>query len=348
MIWTLAIVLCLAAVLVRGLSVRGQGRLPVYWWAFSATFLMIVLGSGFLADQAGINRFLDVPNVAYPLSNISFTLAAGSVQVFIHTLRYPVAATWKPIRPHILVSLLVAGTVLLGWVLSPVHDHSWTTFRDAPITLGTVLYDGVFHLYLLCVLANVAVCALQQLRTTPEGDYSRSFGLIVIALGGVTDVAAHVLYLLRDALQPAIGKQALLAAAVADVLTAACLLLIVTGTAAFLAGPRLVHYRRGRELVRELTPLWNRARTAYPDIILPGTGHRPGLKAERMIIEILDALRHLPVTPGDNATQTVIAAFDRPETAGPSALSVLPAAHSRQDEEDMLLVLAGAYNEGHR
>jgi precorrin-2 methylase len=66
-----------------------------------------------------------------------------------------------------------------------------------------------------------------------------------------------------------------------------------------------------------------------------------------MIIEILDALRHLPVTPGVNATQTVVAAFDNPKAAGPSALSVLPTAHSRQDEEDMLLVLADAYNKGH-
>ena len=324
----------------------GQGRLPAYWWAFSLTFLMIVLGSGFLADQPGVNRLFETPNVAYLLSNVAFTLAGGSVQAYVHTLRHPTEATWKSMRPHAWLSVGVAAVVLLGWFLSPVHSHSWTTFRDAPITAGTILYDGVFHLYLLGVLANVAVCAVQQLRTTPDGDTSRSLGLVLIALGGATDVVAHVLYLARDAMQPIVGSRALVAASLADVLTGVCLILVVTGTSAFLAGPRLVHYRRGRELVRELTPLWLRARTTYPDIILPGTGHRPGLKAERMIIEILDALRHLPVAPGPDATRVVIAALQHPSAAGPSALSVLPPAHSRQDEEDMLLLLADAYSKG--
>jgi hypothetical protein len=326
--------------------VRGQGRLPAYWWAFSITFLMIVFGSGFLADQPGINRLFGTPNIAYLLSNVAFTLAGGSVQAYVHTLRHPTDVTWKPMRLHASLACVIACVVILGWLLSPVHVHSWTTFRDAPITPGTVLYDGVFHLYLLGVLADVAVCAVQQLRTTPDGDTSRSIGLVLIALGGVTDVIAHVLYLVRDVMQPIIGARALGAASTADVLTAVCLILIVTGTSAFLAGPRLVHYRRGRELVRELTPLWIRARTTYPDIILPGTGHRLGLKAERMIIEILDALRHLPVTPGPDGIRVVIAALEKPLPAGPSALSVLPPAHSRQDEEDMLLLLAHAYSKG--
>lgn len=341
--WIFVGAICATAVIARWVSARRRSKPGVYWWSFSITFVMIIAGSVLLADQLAIDSFTGISNGAYFLSNVAFVLAGGSVQIYVSTLRRLAPATWRSLRPHVVTCAVVVGIVMVGWAAAPVHDEQWSSFRFAPITAESYLYDGVFHVYMVGVLANVSVCAWQLIGTTPAGDPSRAIGLRLVFVGGIVDVAAHLLYLVRMIAQPSIGDAALGAATAADVLTAVCLVLIVAGTATFIIGPRLDQFRRERELARALTPLWLDVRQKFPGVTLPVTGLPAGLRVERMIVEILDAVRHVSIHPCEDPDSAVIDALSRPSREGTSALSILLPTRTHDAEEALLLRLARAY-----
>lgn len=347
MLWLIIVLAVCGAVGIRLATLRGRPQ--VWWWSFTFALLGIVVGSALLVDEAGVNQALGAANVAYLLSNLSFVVAGGSVTIYVHTLRRE-----HPSRPvmtvHATIAALVGATITAGWLLAPIHTLSYPRFRQVPPHPQALAYDWLFHLYFLPVLANVAVCCLQLVRRTGLNDPARRLGLLLIGGASSLDIVAHLLYLIRLALQPQIAALALNIAAVADVLTLVAVLGIAAGAVAFLAVPHLLALLRAWYLVNRLRPLWLRTREMHPSVALPRprlVQHSPGLQAERMITEITDGLRLLAVPDSIGAADpydAVVAALRcSPAPAGRPASSRLPTPASRLEEEEQVLNLARRY-----
>lgn len=357
MLWTAVGLLALVPVSYRMWEARSLGtqRPSVSWWSFSLTFVGIVAGSAFLTNEEAVNTTLGVANLSYLLSNLWFSFAAASVNVFVHTLRRAKPST-RHMVGHGIVGVVLMAVMLVSWLTAPLHGRNYPTFRQVPVTAQAIGYDVTFHVYLALTLANVAVCGYQIARApAARRDPGRLIGGILISIGGAVDVVAHILYLIRLALQPAIGAPALRVAAAADALTPVCLLFVGIGSVIFLLVPRLEHRRQSRYLQRELQPLWQRLRQLYPGIALPGPVSRsPGQQAERMLLEIADGWRQLPVptaatgiatsTSAESFKRVVDALIDQHSSGMElTAARVLPRAQSRQDEERIAVQIAHEY-----
>lgn len=353
MLWLLV---CLAPCVAIAARVVALRRRPEIWWlAFTLTLIGIFAGSVFLVNEGAVNEFLGVANVSYLLSCLSFTLGAGSVTLYVHTLRkeQPSAAV---------VALLVAATaavwltLVLLWVAAPVHEEGFARFRDVPLSAAITAFEWIFHLVFIPVMTNVAICAFGLSRRTQQGDPARRVGLIMIGVGNSLDVVAHLLYLFRVSFQPLIGDPALAVATAADLITVVAVFGICAGTTALLAVPQLLHSLRALRLTKTLRPLWRRTLELYPEVALRGgwrTQSRATLQAERMLIEIADAMRLLPVfEPGSDETDPyalIAAAFRQPPTGAEgrlAAAATLPTPTSRLEEEQQMLTLAHHYNTG--
>lgn len=358
MFWAIAATVAVIPLTLRFWAARSIRQRPaIWWWAFTLTFLGIIGGAAMLANQPAINTALGISNVAYLLSNLSFTLAAGAVNVYVYCLRTPMrypATRW--IVGHGVAAATVGLVVLSGWLAAPVHTFSYPNFRLAPATPASIGYDMCFHVYLAATLANVACCAAGLARGHAAArDPGRKIGAILIAAGAVLDVTAHVLYLIRNLTGLATRPDPLQLGTVADVLTLGCLISIGVGSATFVLVPRLQTHRRARHLSTHLDPLWQRLRHLYPTIALPGDSrHRrwsPAI-AERKLIEIADGWRLLPVPPArdtgpvDASHARVVQALIQPPPDWDDrdhAAHVLPGAATRQDEEDTALAIAHEY-----
>lgn len=352
MLWLLVCLAPLGAVIARLLTLR---RRPEIWWlAFTFTLVGIIAGSMFLANESAVNEFLGVANVSYLLSCLSFTAAAGSVTLYVHTLRHdqPSASVlW----------LLASGTVttclalLVIWLASPVHQVEFGRFRGIPLSPTMVAFEWLHHLVFLPVMSNVAICSFSLARRTLASDPARRVGLLMIGVGSAIDVVAHLLYLARASLQPIVGPPALGLATAADIVTVASMFSVCAGTTALLAVPQLLNTARAFSLAMTLRPLWRRTRQLYPEVAMRGgwrTRSRVTLQAERMLIEIADAMRLLPVAEPTVCTDPYVLiadAFKHPPAAAegrPVAAARLPTPTSRLEEEQQMLVLAHHYNTG--
>ena len=353
MIWLLVCLAPLVAIVARVLSLR---RRPEIWWlAFTLTLVGIMAGCVLLVNEAAVNQLLRVPNLSYLLSNLGFLLAGGSVTIFVHTLRHNQPSL--SVAGGIAAATTGAGAVLvLLWLVAPIHSQDVASFRAIPLSPTLIVSETVFHVLFIAVLANVAICAATLARQTPAGDPARRIGLIIIAASSTLDVVAHLVYLARVALQPTIGSPALAIATVADLVTVIAVLGICVGTTALLAVPRLLQFVRARRLAQELRPLWYRTLELFPEVAMRGGWRlrgRTDLQSERMLIEIADALRLLPVPVSEtNDPCAVVAeAFRHPSprsSAGRTAAEALPTPTSRLDEEEQLLRLAHAYRPNSR
>ncbi len=344
MLWIVITLLCAAAVGFRIYTLSGR---PQLWWlAFTGTLVLIVAGAGFRFYETTIDASFGSPNLAYLMSNLSFTLAAGTVQVYVHNLRRE-APSPRWMLLHFVTSGAVAAVVIAGWMLAPIHDVTYQTDQLMPFHVEALAYDGLFHVYLGAVLANVAVCAATLVRSTPRDDPGRRYGLIAIASSSALDVVAHVVYLAEMALEPTIGRSALLLSQIADLLTVVAMLGIVIGTVTFQVVPALVAHRHAQQLITDLEPLWLRVLELEPNVALPDSRHSPTLRVERMIIEIHDGLRRLTVPPhapkADGPYQAAARALVTRERDGVPMSHALPTLTSRQDEEAGLVELAHAY-----
>lgn len=345
MLWLTLAVITGIAVATRLWAVRDSDS-TVWWWAGSGSLMAIVAGSAFLTAEAEVNATLGVTNIAYLLSNLSFIAAAGAVQVFCHCLRTE-EPSGRWIAIHLGTAVAVGAVVVFGWVIAPVHDVAYERFRLAPITPESVLYDVVFHVYLGLVLLNTGICAYTQVGRT-EADPGRRAGGLIIAVGCLIDVPAHLLYLTRIALQPIIGAPALKFADVADQLTVLCVLGVAGGMAFFQLAPRLRHLVRTHQLAARLRPAWLRVRELIPSVMLPGDRmtNRIGIRAERMLIELSDAMRNLPInrTAGTDPIKVVARAMiTPPDNPDGMASDILPTPTSRHDEEVTAIAVAQAY-----
>jgi len=354
MLWVIIVLAACAAVGLRVLTLHGRPQ--VWWWSFTLALLAIVVGSALLVDEAGVNQTLGVANVAYLLSNLSYVVAGGSVTVFVHTLRREHLSS-AVMGVHAAGAALVGVIITIGWLLAPVHATSYAHFRQVPPNPQSLIYDWVFHLYFLLVLANVAVCCVQLLRRTGSEDPARRVGLLLIAGASSLDLVAHLLYLTRLALQPRNASVALEIAAGADVVTLVAVSGIAAGAVAFLVVPHLLETLRARRLVTQLRPLWLRTREMQPCVVLPRprlVRHSPTLQAERMLTEITDGLRLLALPSSAHLSDRVSDPYDAvaealrrpPAAAGTPASRALPTPTTRLEEEEQVLTLARRYTEG--
>lgn len=347
MLWLVIVLAVCGAVGIRLLTLRGRPR--VWWWSFTFSLLGIVVGSALLVDEAGVNEVLGVANVAYLLSNLSFVAAGGASTIYVHTLsRERPSATVMAL--HATAAALVGTVITVGWLLAPIHETSYPRFRQVPPNPQALAYDGIFHLYFMLVLANAAVCNFRLARRTGHNDPARWIGLLLIGGGSALDIAAHLLYLARLALQPQIGAPALKAATVADGITLVAVLGIAAGAVAILAVPSLLALLRAWYLTNRLRPLWLRTREMHPAVALPRprlVRHSPALQAERMITEIIDGLRLLAVPDGTGVADPYDAVVEAlrcsPARGGRTASSRLPTPASRLEEEEQVLDLARRY-----
>lgn len=332
-----------------------RARPQIWWVSFTSSLVFIAVASVILAQESAVNEAVGVPNVAYLLSNLAFTVAAGSVQVYVHTLR-SVRPSPRWIGVHVGTAIILVAVQSVGWLLAPVHDPTYRNFRDFPVTLESHGFEVVFHLYLGAVVANVAVGAFGQLRHAPADDPGRRWGLWAITVGAGVDVAAQALYLLRLALQPMIGPPALGYAAAADVITVISMTGIVCGTVSFLLVPRMTAVWRARQLVVELGPLHERLLRLRPEVavVLPlsRANRHPEVVAERMLIEMQDALRMIMVDPaaGEPPDLAVVRTLREPQSAeaGRPASAVLPRPRTRIAEEDQMRGLAAVFGKDTR
>jgi hypothetical protein len=350
MLWFLVAAAPLVALLVRLISLR---RRPEIWWlSFTITLLGIFAGSLLLTDERAFNQFLGAPNVTYLLSCLAFIAAGGAVTIYVHTLR---RATPSGKIVALITALVLAEALILIllWGMAPIHVQEVGKFRAVPLTWSLVMFEWLFHASFVPILLNVVVCTVVLARATPPGDPARRMGLLIIGVANGVDVVAHLLYLARASLQPVVGDKALVLASVADLITLVAVAGIGAGTISFLLMPQLLHSRRSFRLARTLRPLWRRALDLYPEVGMPGAWRiraRQSLQTERMLIEIADALRLLPVTstvardPYDAIARSLLQPQARRKPQR-TALAILPVATSRLEEEEQVLELARRYKD---
>lgn len=352
MLWLLVCLAPLGAVIARLLTLR---RRPEIWWlAFTFTLVGILGGSGFLANEAAVNELFGVANVSYLLSCLSFTAAAGSVTLYVHTLRHD--HTSRTVLARLVIGTGVVCLALVAiWLAAPVHTEQFERFRDIPVSPAVVSFEWLHHIVFLPVMTNVAICALTLAHRTVVGDPARRVGLLMIGVGSGLDVFAHLLYLLRASLQPFVGDRALVIATAADITTVTSMFGVCAGTAALLAVPQLLQTVKAFRLTKILRPLWRRTRELYPEVAMRGgwrTRSRATLQAERMLIEITDAMRLLPVLESAKQADPYVLiadAFRYPPAVAEEhhvAAAKLPTPASRLEEEQQMLLLAYHYNTG--
>lgn len=345
MSWFIITALCVLAVVVRICTLGGR-RPQVWWLAFTSTLVFIVLGAGLLWNEPTANAVLAIPNIVFLLSCLCFTAAAGSVQVYVHSLRHrQPSRRWIAI--HLGTAVLVALVATLGWLAAPVHTEEYEHLRLSPFTVEKLLYVGVFQCYLALVLGNVAVCAANLLRPTLAHDHGRRVGLVIICLSAVTDVQAHVAYV-AHLLVSAIDGGGRWLADTGDLLTLVAMFGIAAGTVTFVVGPMVDEYFAARRSIALLSPVWRRILEIAPQVALPDNRRMwPALRAERMRIEITDGLETVLVdrTGGGDPYVAVARALVRPACSGTPASQLLPDARQRDHEDRILLGLAAAYDD---
>lgn len=349
MLWLVVALAGCVAVVARLVTLR---RRPEIWWiSLTLALVSIFVGAAFLANEAAVNQALGTLNVAYLLSCLAFTISAGATTVYMHTLQHQ-----QPKRSVVWGLVAATGIVCLTltvlWVLAPVHTQEFSKFRDIPLSPVLIAFECVFHLLFLPVNSNVAAVCFRLARDAPATDPARRFGLYVNGSSNLVVVLAQLLYLARAILQPVIGASALAFAAVADLLTVIAVLGMCTGTTALLAVPHLLHVLRSRQLARTLRPLWTRTLELYPAVSMRGgwrIRNRSTYQAERMLIEIADGLRLLPVPDLASADpyRIVAEAFRQPDhnVDHRFASEILPTPTSRLEEEEQMLRLAHHYTD---
>lgn len=342
------IVMAVSAGLLVGARVVTLRRRPEIWWtAYTITFAAIALGCTLMVDEDGFNHLLGVPNLAHLLADLCIVFAGWSVVNYLKFL------LWQEPRTVLVAGITVlaaaaAAIMITGWVSAPIHDLYYPTARDIPIVGGLIAYELTFHLYVLAVLCiNVAFLstANRVLATRdPAGPLNVFVGISVVIIG-----VGQLIHLVK--LLPAFRSYSVMLGNLGDLIT----LIGIVGSSAvnmiIFFGPRLRLARRSHRLLQELEPLSTQLLRAYPVVHVSSIKPPPwrlSLRAERVMIEIGDALSLLRVDEADAlvcpfAAVTHSLRSDSDQTSSTStvsAMSALPRARSRAEEENLLLELS--------
>jgi hypothetical protein len=345
-LWAGVSITCGIVVMVKLIMLR---RRPEVWWITNLiAFLAIGVGSAFMINESAVNDFLGTPNVAQLLFNVCVAIAAGAVSIYSYTLRVA-QPTAQRITQHAGICLAVCVAIVVAWAAAPLHDLSYPHAREIPVTGAVMTYDWIYHIYIAGVVANMTICVFATVPLTAHGDPARWAGY-EIGVAQVIIVSGQLLYMARLAVQPIVGAEALVLAAAADVAILIGMLGVAAGSITMSVGPHVLQHVRARRLVGDLRPLWSQLRALHPEVqvssgILRGS---PALRAERMLIEIGDALSILQVTrPRDAGTDRMTIVVDAlRETGLPhdtecvTAAALLPQPTTRAEEEDQARELA--------
>lgn len=345
LVWTLVSASAGGLVLARVIALR---RRPELWWiAYTSTFVGIAIGCALMSNEDGINRRLGVPNLAHLLADLCIVAAGCSIVIYMGFLVWRKPRT-SFIRANVLVAVVVASIMVVGWTLAPIHDTYYPISREIPITGGLVAYEMTFHLYVIAFLAfNLAgliVADPSVAPADPAAKLNRVVGASILVIG-----AGQIIHLVK--VIPRLRSDSVFLGNLGDLVTLIGIVGVSVCNTVIFLGPRMSLARRSRRLLRELDPLHARLLRAYPQIHVSSVEIYPwrvSLRAERTIIEIGDALCLLPVDPAV-ANRCPFAAVSealdaRARRMAPtdtvSAMSVLPVPGARAEEERLLIKLS--------
>lgn len=289
-------------------------------------------------------------------------IACGTcLQLFLLGLRTD-RASWRQIWTRIGVGAVVAGLMVVAFVIAPVQNVQ-TKARPLDQAYGdlnsVLVYRLIFYAYFAYVLLdNVRLCRRYALVA---GNAGRSLSLRLVQWGsaiGLVFVSVRGLYVVMDLGWNVRSSGIYTVGSIAARLGA-------VGTALGVLAPQGVLRARdwsaALQRARRLFILWQDLAVAFPRAILPTsrpvTVRRAELRYDRMVVEIGECLRriHLPhhdarsITADPEPLHALAAALNRSRaewnrcTAGCKAGSLLPEATDRAHEEAVLLALATAY-----
>lgn len=345
-----AMALCWIAALYR-LAVTIGAPATLWRWSFTVAMTSLAMGLTVFVLRLSIDDYLGVNNISHAAMHLLVTLSAGGVSIYLLTLR-----SERVNRRHLLTAVVVCAAAIVAtavsWYLAPFRD-----FRNADITLaprsaaGTV-YFMTWYLYLGFVLALTAAWCRYELASTDHAQMGVRAGLRSIGVASAVGSVSFALGLIRVTLISWTGGEYDAIRTLLSTSFMISLLGISVGTIVFLLGPRVGQWQRDRSLIRDLTPIGERIRQIYPVVALDtaATNGQRDVRAQRLVIEIGDGLRLLPVALNrEKLPVQVIAEALRTggnTPTGRTASDLLPLARSREDEYATLRDIAQRFGDG--
>lgn len=225
----------------------------------AAVLLLVIASTVFFFSApdsiALINDVTGVPNFAAPLAYTALTAFSGASLLLI--------INWRPARPEQTrrasrICVTVSCTVILA-----IHVLFW--LGDAPVEQLT-LFDGYYAstpyiremilLYLLAQGTATLATSILCWRWSREVTGSLRAGLLILVPAYLLHVAYDSVKLVAVVARWTGHRWDFLIDQVAPLAATPSALLVVTGFALPLAGPRLAHTLQALRQLQELAPLW--------------------------------------------------------------------------------------------
>lgn len=343
-----AVLLWVAAIHRLVVSLRGPATL--WRWSFTVAVLALAAGSTALALGSTVDTALHVNNIGTLLIHITVGISAGSVTVYLLTLR---ADRVRSAHITAAVGLSVVALLVMGiaWAKAPFHSAEYPDLAFAPLSGWSVTYFATWYAYLTCVLAITTAWCRSELQATAHQRRSVRVGLSTIGISTGIGAFGFILGMTRVVVHASTEGHLSAVSVVSNTLYTISLTGIAIGTVFFVIGPHVERWRHHRTLLRDLAPLAARIRQLYPAIVLDekDMARQPAtVRAQRLVIEISDGLRLLPVRPDPtrSASQVIadtLAARDHPKT-GSTANDLLHHSPSQKTEHQVLVDIAACYS----
>lgn len=347
-----AALLWVAAIHRLAVSLRGPATL--WRWSFTVAVVALAAGSTVFALGSNVDTALHVNNIGTLLIHITVGVSAGSVTVYLLTLRA------DRVRPaHIVTAVGLSTSALLimsfAWAKAPFHSIEFSDIAFAPLTAWSTTYFATWYAYLTCVLAITTAWCRSELLATAHQRKSVRIGLHTIGISTGLGALGFILGMVRVVAHVTTEDRLRALSVVLNNLYMMSLIGIAIGTVFFVVGPRVEQWRHHRRLLHDLAPLATRIRQLYPAVVLDekGMARQPAtVRAQRLVIEISDGLRLLPVRPDPTrpVSQVIadtLAAQDHPKT-GSTANDLLHRSPSQKSEHQVLFDIADLYSRGSR
>lgn len=331
------------------LVVSFRGPSTLWRWSFTIAVLALAAGSTFFTLSSQIDAALHVDNVGTLLTHLAVGISAGGVSIYLLTLRAD-----RVRRSHVVaaVGLNIAALAVMGsaWAAAPFHRTEFPDISLAPLTSWSVTYFVTWYAYMTFVLALTTTWCRSELSATAHQRRSVRVGLRMIGTSTAVGALGVVLGMIRVVLHAINDNHFSVLSAVLNTLYMLGLIGIAIGTVFFMLGPRVEQWHHHRTLLHDLAPLAARVRQLYPAVGLDERDmarQAPSIRAQRLVIEISDGLRLLPVEPDPTriASQVIaetLAARDHPRT-GSTANDLLDRLPSQSIEQQILIDIADRY-----
>ncbi len=344
---TAAVLLWIAAI--QRLVVSFRGSTTLWRSSFTVAVVALAVGSTFFALGPRVDAAVRVNNLATLLTHLAVGLSAGGVTVYLLTLRSDTVKL-SHVAGAVGVNLLALLAMTLSWIAAPFHDSEFADISSAPLTLASTIYFVIWYAYMTFVLTVTAIWCRTELSTTAHERKSVRIGLGIIGVSTSLGAFGAALGMVRTALRANAVDQLSALSAVVNTLYFTGLIGIAIGTVFFVMGPRLEQWQHHRTLLRVLTPLAIRVRQLYPAVVLDEehiARQTPSIRAQRLVIEISDGLRLLPVQrdtsrPAGQIIADTLAADHHPVT-GSTANDLLDRLPDTRSEQANLIDIAHRY-----